>query len=197
MALEMEKFDLKKISTREKMIVAFTLISALGYGYYQFEYVVQGKKMKDAMTRLSQVDASAAALEQALAKLKAVGDTEKQIARKNESISRLREEIEAVKAKMKGSATEVVQEIQSKAEALNIVISTMRTRERNFQRGKLKMKEISLILELHCGYTAMKKFLEFLDAYPALLSIESFQMIRNEEILPKIENRLHIKIFAL
>lgn len=193
----MEKFDLKKISMREKVIVLFTLVSLVGYGYHQFEYTVQEKRMKKVKTKLAQVDSSAAAMEKALVMMPDVVKTEKEITRVNQRITKLEGEIEAIKSKMRGSGTGVIREIQNEAALQKIVISSMRIRDRSLRRGKLQMKEISLILELRCGYRAMKHFLEFLDSYPALLSIESLEIVRNDEILPDIENRLHIKIFSL
>ena len=37
---ETPKFDLSKIAIREIVIVIVTLLSAVGYGFYQFEYQV-------------------------------------------------------------------------------------------------------------------------------------------------------------
>ncbi|KMP10513.1 hypothetical protein UR09_05985 [Candidatus Nitromaritima sp. SCGC AAA799-A02] len=193
----MDKIDFKNISLREKIIMGVTLVAAISYGYYQFEYMVQEKRMKNVKSRLSEVDTSAAALEQVLMKLATGGETEKKIARKKENIARLREEIDVVRAKMKGSANEIIREIQNEAEEQNIVIANLRTRDRELRRGKLRMKEINLLLELRGDYRAIQNFLLFLDVYPALLSIESLKIKRNEEIMPRIENTLHIKIYSL
>ena len=35
---------------REKLIMAFTFIFGVGYGYYEFEYVVQSKMLKKIET---------------------------------------------------------------------------------------------------------------------------------------------------
>ncbi|MFT4579947.1 MAG: hypothetical protein ACI9UO_002798, partial [Nitrospinales bacterium] len=80
MALD-TSFDLKKISMRELVIMGVTLCSAIGYGYYEFEYSVQQKKITKITQEIKEVRTSLGTLQKLLVNPKKVEKTKADIER--------------------------------------------------------------------------------------------------------------------
>ncbi|MZH03696.1 MAG: hypothetical protein F3745_09975 [Nitrospinae bacterium] len=59
------------------------------------------------------------------------------------------------------------------------------------------MKEVSLVMEVESDYDSLKKFVTSSKNFPAVITIQSLETLRNEKILPKLESRLHIKVVVL
>ncbi|MEK9627563.1 MAG: hypothetical protein VW455_00930 [Nitrospinota bacterium] len=62
--MALDSSDLKNLSMREKLIIAFTFVFAVTYSYYEFEYTVQKNKLKKLKTDLVQVQSSLGAFQQ-------------------------------------------------------------------------------------------------------------------------------------
>ncbi|MEK9627562.1 MAG: hypothetical protein VW455_00925 [Nitrospinota bacterium] len=73
----------------------------------------------------------------------------------------------------------------------------MRTSEKYVNRRGLRLKEVSLIMEMESDFDALKKFIASLAESNAVIDIESIETKRVEKILPKVESRLHLKVMVL
>ena len=73
----------------------------------------------------------------------------------------------------------------------------MQTSEKFVNRSGLRLKEVSLIMEMESDYDALKNFIASLGKSTAVIDIESLETKRVEKILPKIESRLHLKVMVL
>mgnify|MGYP001409765888 CR=1 FL=1 len=195
MAVEMT--DIKNLSMREFMIIGLTLVFGVGYGYYEFEYVAQNKKLDKVATELAQVQSSLNAFQQVLMDPRKVKKAKTQIVKIKEEISQLEQEIEKAKDRLRGQDMEIINDLQNEADFFGVFLKSMRTSERFVNRSGMRLKEVSLIMEMECDYDALKNFITSLDTFPAVLDIESLETKRNEKILPKVESRLHLKVMVL
>lgn len=91
----------------------------------------------------------------------------------------------------------VLNDIQEAASFHQIVLNSIDVAERKIIRGALTYKGVSFQLNIHSDYDAIKSFVGSLEALPALLYIKSMETIRNEEILPRVETTMHLKVFVL
>ena len=191
------KSDLKNLSLREFMIIGLTLVFGVGYGYYEFEYTAQNNKLKKIMTEMTQVQSSLSAFQSILIDPGKVKKTKAQIVLIKEDISKLEQEIDKAKSRLKGQDAEILNELQNEADFFGVFLKSMRTKEKFINRSGMRLKEVSLIMEIESDYDALKSFIASLGTFPAVLDIESLETTRNEKILPKVESRLHLKVMVL
>jgi|FLOH01.1.fsa_nt_gi Tfp pilus assembly protein PilO len=197
MATKPEKSDLKNLSIRELVIIVGTLLSAVGYGFYQFEYTVQTKKIKKLNEQSTETQASIGALQQVLISPARTQKTKAEIEKTQEEIVELQTAIEKTKARLTGQDLEILNELQNQADFYGVFLKSIKTSENNLSRAGLRLKEVSLVMEVESDYNALKKFLVSLKNLPAVITIQSLETTRNEKILPKLESRLHIKVIVL
>ena len=191
------KSDLKNLSLREFAIIGLTLVFGLGYGYYEFEYTAQNNKLDKIVTEMTQVQSSLNAFQSVLINPGKVKRTKAEIVLIKEDISKLEQEIEKAKDRLKGQDMEIINDLQSEADFYGVFLKSMRTSEKTLNHSGMRLKEVSLVMEMESDYDALKKFIASLDAFPAILDIESLATKRNEKILPKVESRLHLKVMVL
>jgi Tfp pilus assembly protein PilO len=197
MATKPEKSDLKNLSIRELVIIVGTLLSAVGYGFDQFEYTVQTKKIKKLNEQSTETQASIGALQQVLISPARTQKTKAEIEKTQEEIVELQTAIEKTKARLTGQDLEILNELQNQADFYGVFLKSIKTSENNLSRAGLRLKEVSLVMEVESDYNALKKFLVSLKNLPAVITIQSLETTRNEKILPKLESRLHIKVIVL
>lgn len=189
-------FDLKNISSREIGIVAVTLLSAVCYGFYTFEYKAQDAKLKNIREELKNVDVLAGSTQQAIQKIGNLDSVLKETGTIREGIDALKRETSFVKSRL-AETTDVLSEIQKRAEANKVIVKTMRTKETLVTRGKFEFKELVLALVVQSEYESLAKFIVELETLPAVLELTSLETVRKDSILPEVESRMQIKITAL
>jgi len=191
------KSDLKNLSLREFMIIGLTLVFGVGYGYYEFEYTAQNSKLEKIVMEITQVQSSLSAFQKILIDPAKVKKTEAEIVLIKKDISKLKQEIKKAKDRLKGQDMEIINDLQSEADFYGVFLKSMRTSEKTLNRSGMRLKEVSLVMEMESDYDALKNFIASLDTFPAVLDIESLATKRNEKILPKVESRLHLKVMVL
>ncbi|MBC8288538.1 MAG: hypothetical protein H8E42_13790, partial [Nitrospinae bacterium] len=112
-------------------------------------------------------------------------------------LAELQSDIEKTKTRLVGQGLEILNELQSEADFYGVFLKSIKTSERNLSRAGLRLKEISLILEVESDYDSLKKFVTSLKEFPAYMTIQSLETNRDEKILPKLDSRLHIKVIVL
>ncbi len=182
---------------REMMIIGATVIFGVSYGYYEFEYVSQNKKLKNLKAETVQVQATLGAFQQMMKSPGNIKKTKAQIVRVEEDISKLKKEIDEAKARLKGQDGEIIDDLQNEADFYGVFLRSLRTSEKIVKRGGMKLKEVSLIMEMESEYGALKNFIGSLGNSSAVIDIESLETKRVEKILPKVESRLHLKVMVL
>ena len=195
--MALDKSDLKNLSMRELIIIGFTLIFGVGYGYYEFEYVSKSNEIEKIKSEMSQVQTSLGAFQKLMKSPENIKKTQEKIVKIKKEISLLEKEIEQAKGRLKGQDGEIIDELQNEADFYGVFLKSMRTSERFVKRSGLRLKEVSLIMEMESDYDALKKFIGSLGNSPAVIDIESLETKRVEKILPKVESRLHLKVMVL
>ncbi|MBT3922837.1 MAG: hypothetical protein HOF21_09710 [Nitrospina sp.] len=197
MAANTPKFDLSKISIREIIIVVGTFLFAVGYGFYEFEYIPQMKKFADLEKQSKEVQASIGAFQKILINPSKIKKTTAQIKKIKNEIEEMQAAIEKTKSRLKGQGIEILSNLQGEADFYGVFLKSMKTSEKNLSRAGLRLKEVSLVMEIESDYNALKSFVASLKDFPAVITVESLETTRNEKILPKLESRLHIKVIVL
>lgn len=191
------KSDLKNLSMRELVIIGGTLCFAIGFGFYEFEYSVQQKKITKITTEIKEVRESLGTLQKLLVNPKKVEKTKADIVKIKGELSDLKGDIKKVKSRLKGQELEILDQLQNEAEYNGVILKSMRSSEKQVKRGELKLKEVSLIMDMEADFDALKNFIDSLETFSAVLEIESLATKRNEKILPKVESELHLKVIVL
>jgi len=194
---ETPKFDISKLTIREIVIVVGTLLSAVGYGFYQFEYQVQIKKITQLEKQSREVKASIETFQKILINPSRVKQTRAEIKKIKDEIIELQTTIEKTKNRLEGQGLEILNELQNEADFYGVFLKSLKTSERNLSRAGLRLKEVSLVMEIESDYDSLKNFVASLKNFPAVITIQSLETTRDEKILPKLESRLHIKVIVL
>ena len=194
---EIQKLDLSKLTIREIVIIIGTLLSAVGYGFYQFEYKVQTKKIAKLEKQSSEVQASITVFRQILINPAQAKKTKAQIKKIKDEIIELQNTIEKTKSRLEGQGLEILNELQNEADFYGVFLKSLKTSERNLSRAGLRLKEVSLVMEIESDYDSLKNFVSALKNFPAVITIQSLETNRDEKILPKLDSRLHIKVIVL
>lgn len=191
------KFDIKSLSIRELVIIIGTLLSAVGYGFYQFEYTVQTKKIKALGKKSTETKAAIGAFQKVMVSSARIQKTKTEIITVEDEIIELQTSIEKTKTRLTGQDLEILNELQSEADFYGVFLKSIKITEKNLSRAGLLLKEVSLLMDVESDYDALKNFIGSLKNLPAVITIESLETTRNEAILPKLESRLHIKVIVL
>ena len=197
MATKPAKSDLKNLSIREKAIIVGTLIITLGYGFYMFEYSVQIKKIETLNKQSKEIKTATGTFQQALITPKRTQKTKAEIKHIKDEIIELQATIDKIKARLTGQDLEILQELQNEADFYGVFLKSISTNERDVLQAGLNLKEVSLVMEVESDYDSLKKFVTSFKNFPAVITIQSLETLRNEKILPKLESRLHIKVVVL
>ncbi|MZH03697.1 MAG: hypothetical protein F3745_09980 [Nitrospinae bacterium] len=116
MATKPAKSDLKNLSIREIAIIAVTLVTAIGYGFYEFEYKVQIKKIEALKKQSSEIKATTGAFQQALITPERTQKTKAEIKHLKDEIIELQSSIDKIKARLTGQDLEILDELQNDAD---------------------------------------------------------------------------------
>lgn len=189
--------DLKNLTLREIAILAVILLSGVGYGYYQFEYTVQIKKIQQLEKQSVEVQASIGALQKTLISPARTKKTKAEIIAVTEELTELQTSIEKTKARLTGQDLEILNALQDEADFYGVFLKSIKTSERNLSRAGLNLKEVSLVMEVESDFDSLKKFVTSLKDFPAVITVQSLETNRDEKILPKLDSRLHIKVIVL
>ncbi|QPJ65171.1 MAG: hypothetical protein G3M78_07125 [Candidatus Nitrohelix vancouverensis] len=196
MAVKVEKVDLKNISKRDQLFLLITVVSAIGYLFYEFDFKILEQKHKQVKTQMVKVVEPLGAIQLSMQQM-AVSNPEKRIEKLKEDVDALDKEIAEMRALLEGKALGIMNALQTEASYNGIIIKNIRTREKQIKRGSLELKEFSLILVMNSDYESVKYFMDSLTRMPAVIGIKSFEILRNEDILPLIETRLFLKMYVL
>ena len=60
---------------------------------------------------------------------------------------------------VKGQDAEILNELQNEADFFGVFLKSMRTKERFIKRSGMRLKEVSLIMEMESDYDALKNFI--------------------------------------
>lgn len=197
MATKPAKSDLKNLSIREIAIIVGTLVSAIGYGFVEFEYKVQTKKIEKLEKQSKEIQATTGAFQKALITPARTKKTKAEIILLKDEIIELQSTIERIKARLTGQDLEILDELQSEADIYGVFLKSIKTNERSISQAGLNLKEVSLVMEVEGDFDALKKFVTSFKNFPAVITIQSLETIRDEKILPKLGSRLHIKVIVL
>lgn len=197
MSIKPAKPDLQNLSVREMVILVVTVLAAVSYGFYQFEYTVQTKKIKQLDQQTTDIQSSIGALKKVLTSPESSRKTEAEIIAVTEELTQLQADIEQAKDRLTGQDLEILNTLQDEADFYGVFLKSIKTRERSFSRAGLRLKEVSLVMEVESDFNALINFVASLKDFPAVISVQSFETSRVEKILPKLDSRLHIKVIVL
>ncbi|MBT5472467.1 MAG: hypothetical protein HOK41_17825 [Nitrospina sp.] len=195
--MALDTSDLKNLNARELLIIGLTVLFGIGYGFHEFEYAPQNKKLKTLTMEITQAQSSLGAFQQIMVNPKNVEQTKAQVINTKEKIEKLEQDIEKAKSRLRGQDTEILNDLQNEADFFGVFLKSMQTSEKFVNRSGLRLKEVSLIMEMESDYDALKNFIASLGKSTAVIDIESLETKRVEKILPKIESRLHLKVMVL
>ena len=91
------------------------------------------------------------------------GKNRAQIVLIKEDISKLEQEIDKAKGRLKGQDAEILNELQNEADFFGVFLKSMRNRERFIKRSGMRLKEVSLVMEMESDYDALKSFIASLE----------------------------------
>ena len=194
---ETPKLDLSKLSIREIAIMIATLLAAVGFGFHQFEYKVQTKKIAALEKNTREIQAQIGVFQKILLNPGQIQKTKAQINKIKDEIIELQNIIEKTKVRLQGQGLEILNELQNEADFYGVFLKSLKTSERKLSRAGLRLKEVSLVMEIESDYDALKNFVTALKNFPAVITIQSLETNRDEKILPKLDSRLHIKVIVL
>jgi hypothetical protein len=197
MADKTPKFDLAKLTLREIAIFIGVSLAATGYGFYEFEYSVQEKKITQIEKEQKALDVSINTFQKMLINPAQANRTKTQIKKIKNEIVDIQASIEKTKVRLTGQDLEILNNLQGEADFYGVYLKSMKTSERKFSRAGLNLKEVSLIMKIESDFSALKSFIGALKNFPAVITIESLETSRDEKILPNLESRLHIKVVVL
>jgi hypothetical protein len=190
-------FDLTKLNTREIVILLVTILAAVGYGFYEYEYSVQIVKFKKLERENRKAQDSVNSLQRLLINPSQIKKTQKQINKLKNEIQEIQTSITNTKNRLTGQDLKILNDLQSEADFYGVFLKSMKTTEKKISRAGLHLKEVSLIMKIECDFNSLKSFMGSLKNFPAVITIESLETERDEKLLPKLESRLHIKVIVL
>ena len=194
---KMEKIDLKNLSPREMLIMLFTGVFAIGFGYVKFEYEVQQKRIASVEKKIKQTDGLLATASTTLIKYKTPELTKKEMEKTLQRIDRVRQDIQEIKSKMVGKDIDILEQLGNEAELRGAILKSSKSSESDVTKGKFKYKNLTLKLKIQSDYLSLGEFIAGLEQIPAIISLTNVNMLRKESILPMIETQIKLTLSIL
>ncbi len=192
-----KQFDLKNPQPREIGLLIVAVLGVLGFGYYNFEFKARQKAVKEVKSRLIEVEGSISAVRQGLAVPERIKGIEAEIEKTFFFNDTATTEIYTFKTRMQEKYVDILQQLQDEAKNNGAVMQSFKTSERPVERGNFSYKEVSVVMKIQVEYGSLMNLVAKLETIPALLSLESLEVLRKDEILPKVESRLSIRLYVL
>ncbi len=193
----MNKLDLKKLTPREKVIMVAMTLVVIGLGFFKLEYEVQEKKLKKITGQINKTNISLNSLAKIIPAAAKVKNIEKKIANFKENNSQLKKDIKFAKSRMKGSYLEILNALNAEAEKSKAILKSTQTSDEEIKKGKLKYIEVTVKMVIHSDYKAISSFIDGLEKIPANIFLDKIEIKRKDEILPNIQTKLTLKLYAL
>lgn len=193
----MNKFDLKKLTAREKVIMVVMTLVVVGLGFFKLEYEVQEKKLKKITSQINKTNISLNSLAKIIPAAAKVKNIEKKISNFKENNSQLEKDIKFAKSRMRGSYLEILNALNAEAEKSKAILKSTKTTDEEVKKGKLRYKEVTVNMVIHSDYKAISSFIEGLEKIPANIFLDTIEVKRKDEILPNIQTKLTLKLYAL
>ena len=193
----MNKFDIKKLTLREKVIMITMTLVVVGLGFFKLEYEVQEKKLKKITSQINRTSTSLNSLAKIIPAAASVKNIEQKINRFKENNAQLKKDIKFAKSRMRGSYLEILNAMNAEAEKSKAILKSTKTTDEEIKKGKLKYKEVTVTMVIHSDYKAISSFIEGLEKIPANIFLDTIEIKRKDEVLPNIQTKLTLKLYAL
>lgn len=187
---------LEKMSRRERIILALVGVVAVGAGFYKFEYEPQQARLKKVNASIEQIQGDVASLRQAVSAVRAQ-NVSMNIQRTRGDILRLQEEIEFFKSRMSGEVRDVIGVLKRQAALHGIQVKSINSQENEVTRSHFQYRRVQINLRMESGYRAIGKFISALEEVPAILSVQHFEVRRVQEILPRLNTSLTLRLYVM
>jgi Tfp pilus assembly protein PilO len=193
----MNKFDIKKLTLREKVIMVTMTLVVVGLGFFKFEYEVQEKKLKKINSQINKTNTSLNSLARIIPAAASVKNIEQKINNFKDNNAQLKKDIKFAKSRMRGSYLEILNAMNTEAEKSKAILKSTKTTDEEIKKGKLKYKEVTVTMVINSDYKAISSFIEGLERIPANIFLDTIEIKRKDEILPNIQTKLTLKLYAL
>jgi Tfp pilus assembly protein PilO len=193
----MKKFDINKLTLREKVILVTMTLVVVGLGFFKFEYEVQEKKLKKITSQINKTNTSLNSLARIIPAAASVKNIEKKINNFKDNNAQLKKDIKFAKSRMRGSYLEILDTMNAEAEKSKAILKSTKTTDEEIKKGKLKYKEVTVTMVINSDYKAISSFIEGLEKIPANIFLDTIEIKRKDEILPNIQTKLTLKLYAL
>ncbi len=193
----MNKFDIKKLTPREKAIMVAMTLVVVGLGFFKLEYEVQEKKLKKITSQINKTNTSLNSLARIIPAAASVKNIEQKINKFKDNNAQLKKDIKFAKSRMRGSYLEILNAMNAEAEKSKAILKSTKTTDEEIKKGKLKYKEVTVTMVIHSDYQAIASFIEGLEKIPAIIFLDTIEIKRKDEILPNIQTKLTLKLYAL
>jgi Tfp pilus assembly protein PilO len=193
----MNKFDIKKLTPREKVIMVTMTLVVVGLGFFKLEYEVQEKRLKKITSQINKTNTSLNSLARIIPAAASVKNIEQKINNFKDNNAQLKKDIKFAKSRMRGSYLEILNAMNAEAEKSKAILKSTKTTDEEIKKGKLKYKEVTVTMVIHSDYKAISSFIEGLEQIPANIFLDTIEIKRKDEILPNIQTKLTLKLYAL
>ncbi len=193
----LKEFRWHKLSFREQLLIVVTGIVGLGFLFYQFDYRRLEQEIQDQETLLSGVEASLRSYRLAVSRSPDPQSMTRDIEKVRQENARLEAENRDLQARLRLRPLDAIQVFQSEAERRQIRIQSFRTHETQRVPGTPGLKAVSLILKMDGEFPDIQDFLKTLSGFRGVMKIQSLGMTRYPELYPRVQTRLHLKIYVL
>jgi Tfp pilus assembly protein PilO len=182
--------------TTQGLLVA-TVLCLFGFVYYTFEYEVESKKIGVVQKRIQETEELIATFQGGLTTPEKVQNAKLEIENTGNRIADLKLEMQNIKSGMQGKYVDVLKQLEKEAARSGIALKSFKTEEKSVDREKLSYKEVTVNMKIQSDYQTLVRFLEHLQHIPAVMSVRQLEILRKDELLPKIETALQLELFAL
>ncbi len=187
---------LEKLSLREKIILGVVGVVVVGVGYVHFEFDPQTKNLQKVNTQVSQVQNEIDSYRQAVAGLRGQNIPRKiQMARGD--IVRMQDELQFFQTRMSGEVQDVIGVLKRQAKKHGIRLKSINSEESSVGGQYLQYRRVEIHLRMESGYSGIGNFIRALEEVPAILAIQNLEVLREQNVLPRLSTSMTLRLFVI
>jgi len=178
-----------RVTKRERIMIGAAVLAVVLMCFYVFVY--QPKKIQ-CMTLQKRIKSMGLEIDRIVRAIPDLKKLEEEVGREQKWVSSAREAASDMQP-----MEQLLQQLARDTRRLDIDVISLELREESgASHEKSSYKKTTIVINIQCPYRHLGSYLKGLDGLPGLFILEGLEIVRDDQIFPKLQAQLTLSTFA-
>jgi Tfp pilus assembly protein PilO len=175
------------MTKREKMMIGAAVATIVLMSFYMFVYEPKKKEMLRLKEEIKTADLQ---IEKIVTAIPGLKKSEEELAREQRRLSLVKKTISGGE-----QVLELLRQLAREAYRLNMDVISLEPRE-ELPPEKSPYQRLTIVMNIQCRYRHLGLYLRGLIDLPGLVTVDELQIVRDNQIFPKLQTKLTLSTFV-